>query len=175
MPPLLLSTRPTSDAYLQAKTEARLRFAAAGQSDEKTSHLDLEIEGLLGELKDIRAQLMLNSPDYAALAEPTQLSTADIQELLDENTMLLEYSLGKEVSHLWVVSTDSLVVYDLPPKAEIDSAAHKMYDLLAFRNPTAGGVGIQASKIQREYELTAQKLSQMILGPVAGKEKVADC
>lgn len=160
---------------LQAKTEARVRPAAVGQSDEKNSHLDLEIEGLLGQLKDIRAELMLNSPEYAALAEPTPLRTLDIQKLLDENTILLEYSLGKDVSHLWVVSTDSLLVYDLPPKAEIDNVAHKMYDLLALRNPKAGDAGIPSSKVQREYELSAQKLGQMILGPVAralGKKRL---
>ena len=98
------------------------------------------------------------------MIEPQQLSTAEIQQLLDGNTLLLEYSLGENCSHLWAATNDALMVYELMPKKEIERAARELYNLWALR------VVEQAGKAQgvSDYERAAQRLSQMVLGPVTG-------
>ncbi|MFH7241385.1 MAG: CHAT domain-containing protein [Spirulina sp.] len=90
---------------------------------------------------------------------PTR-TLAEIQAAIGDNeTLVLEYFLGQEVSYLWMLGQDgALQVYTLPPRAEIEAQAQVFYDLLT--SPT-GRVRPQT---------TAQAgaaLSNMILGPVA--------
>ena len=47
------------------------------------------------------------SPGYAALAQPQPLSAAEIQALLDPDTLLLAYALGEERSYLWAVTPET--------------------------------------------------------------------
>jgi len=87
------------------------------------------------------------------------LSLSDIQKkLLDKNTALLEYSLGREdqdrqESYLWLVTPKSFGVYQLPPRSAIERLVHGAYDALS--RPT------QASATALEA------LSEVLLGPVA--------
>jgi CHAT domain-containing protein/Tfp pilus assembly protein PilF len=165
----LLSQERDIQRTLQKKTEVRVRLAASEHTPEQVSRVDSEIDNLLMQAKDIKAQLLLETPEYAALVEPHQLSTAEIQQLLDENTLLLEYSLGEKCSHLWAATNDALMVYDLLPKKEIERAARELYDLWALRaveppQPKVPGKATGA----RDYERAARLLSQMVLGPVTG-------
>ena len=81
------------------------------------------------------------------------------QQVLDDNTLLLEYSLGEERSFLWVVSKTSITSYELPKGADIKAAAEAFNKELLDKKDSAGipEVGI--------------KLSQMILAPVASQLK----
>lgn len=164
----LLSREREIQRTLQAKTEARVRLVANEHTQEQVSRVDSEIDDLLNQAKDVRAQLLLNTPEYAALVEPQQLSTAEIQQLLDENTLLLEYSLGENCSHLWAVTRDALLIYDLLPRKQIERAARELYDLWASRpveqiQPKEPG----KAKGARDYDRAARRLSQMVLGPVS--------
>jgi CHAT domain-containing protein len=48
------------------------------------------------------------------------LSAKEIQNLLDENTALLEYTLGKHASFLFVVTKNKVLVFNLPKADEIE-------------------------------------------------------
>jgi CHAT domain-containing protein/Tfp pilus assembly protein PilF len=164
----LLSRERDIQRTLQAKTEVRVRLVASEHTQEQVSRVDSEIDDLLIQAKDVRAQLLLNTREYPALVEPQQLSTAEIQQLLDDNTLLLEYSLGGHCSHLWAVTRDALMVYDLLPRKEIERAARELYDLWASR-PVEQTQRKEPGKDKgaRDYDRAAQRLSQMVLGPVS--------
>lgn len=106
-----------------------------------------------------RGRSLLES--LGAESTPPALSLAEIQrQVLDQETILLEYHLGDERSALWVVSSDSYASYELPGRAEIEPLAREVYDLLEFSDrrevlPTA------ARK--------ARELAKLLLGPVAGR------
>jgi CHAT domain-containing protein len=68
-------------------------------------------------------------PRYAKLAEPPDLQNLQSQ-LLDNNTVLLEYSLGDKQSHLWVVSKNKVDYYPLKQRSEIENAAKEYYRYL---------------------------------------------
>ncbi|MGH9799472.1 MAG: CHAT domain-containing protein, partial [Blastocatellia bacterium] len=93
-------------------------------------------------------------PRYAALAQPQPLTAEQIQKLLDEDTLLLEYALGEKRSVLWAVTSDATVSVSLPPAKQIESAAVKCYDLLKES---------KQRRWQRDAELSALELSRMIL------------
>ena len=71
-----------------------------------------------------------HSPWHASLRRPRPLAVAQIQQLLDDDTLLLEYHLGEDRSHLWSVSRRQLESYELPPRAEIEPLARRAYGLL---------------------------------------------
>jgi hypothetical protein len=107
--------------------------------------------------------------------QPRPLTLKEIQtEVLDQDTLLLQYSLGEERSYVWLVSSNSITSYELPKGAEIEKAAQRFYDLLNARNVRVKG----ESKEQRETRiaqadgempLAAESLSRMVLAPVAGR------
>jgi len=90
------------------------------------------------------------------------LKLVEIQQLLDQDTLLLEYFLGKEHSYLWVVSRDeqsntsTIKSYILPKSKDIEQVARRFYDFL-----TVPSLRVRPNK-------TAQagiELSEMILAP----------
>jgi CHAT domain-containing protein/Tfp pilus assembly protein PilF len=124
-----------------------------------------EIEEIITEHQQVEAQINQASPRYAALSQPQPLTFRDIQtKVLDANTLLLEYSLGKYRSYLWAVTPTSITSYELPKRVEVEAVAKKFHDLLAA--PDAAN----KSSIQRqEMSETASRLSQILLGPVASQ------
>lgn len=61
---------------------------------------------------------------YKALTSTQPLTLAQVrQEVLDEKTALLEYSLGSEASYLWVVTREFVRLFKLPKRAELEAQA----------------------------------------------------
>lgn len=98
-----------------------------------------------------------NSRD-ATLGQAPRLAT--IQQLLDEDTLLLEYMLGEKRSYLWAVDKNGVSVYELPDRATIEATARSFYDFLTIPSQR-----IRPNKTAR----AGIALSQMVLGPVAGR------
>src|SRR5207237_5821945 len=98
---------------------------------EQTDSLAKELEVLSTEYEQTLTQIRQSSPHYAALTQPTPLDLKQIQaEVLDSDTVLLEYSLGEERSYLWAVTPTSIKAVELPKRLEIEAAAKRVYDLL---------------------------------------------
>ncbi|QSV65139.1 MAG: CHAT domain-containing protein [Dolichospermum sp. DL01] len=94
-----------------------------------------------------------------ARIRPANLSEIQ-QQLLDNNTLLLEYFLGEEKSYLWVVSRNSIKTYSLPKRLTIEAKAKQFYDLLT----------IPIGRVRpRTTAKVGKELSEMILGPVAAE------
>ncbi|HKE59790.1 MAG TPA: CHAT domain-containing protein, partial [Pyrinomonadaceae bacterium] len=144
-------------------------------TEEAASAKRRKLEELLTQLLAIEAELKANSPRYAALTQPAPLGLAEIQTAVtDDATLLLEYSLGDECSYLWTVTPTSFSSYELPPRAVIEAAARRCYELLTARNryvkfETADEKRERVRQADAEYPNAAIALSNMLLGPVAGQ------
>lgn len=171
--PTLLDRERNLQAGLHAKSERRIRLLGQKESDNQVKEVEKEIDGLLVELQDVESQLRVGSPGYAALTQPQPLTAREIQQqLLDSDTLLLEYSLGEDGSTVIAVTPTSLTAFELPRRAEIEKAARRVYDLLTARNhPVKGETEAEKqrrwAKAEADYPLAAAELSRMILGPVA--------
>jgi CHAT domain-containing protein/Tfp pilus assembly protein PilF len=152
-----------------AKSNRRLELLGTKPTEEQITVLDKQIKELLAQLDDVEAQIRLNSPVYAALTQPQPLSLKEIQERLlnDKDTLLLEYSLGEEHSYLFVVSSTSLVVHQLPKRATIEQTARRAYELLTQWSNQKGEA--QTALAEQEYAKAAVRLSQMLLAPAASQ------
>ena len=109
---------------------------------------------------------------YASLTAPQPLSIKGIQEqVLDDNTILLEFQLGEERSYLWTITRDGVLSYQLPSKEKIEMQARRVYELLTARQPapnlTLGQQRAREKAADLQYEKQASALSNMLLAPVA--------
>jgi len=139
---------------------------------ELAKSLGEEITRLSHEYETLQAGLRQNNPRYADLVHAAPLTLADVQKSLDPETVLLEYKLGDERSYLWRVSQTTFDSFELPPRAEIESLARQLYELLTERNRFAKGeTPVQKqSRIRtadQKLQAVSDRLNQLLLGSVA--------
>jgi CHAT domain-containing protein len=148
-----------------------VRRRRLGGGAENTEALAAEYQDLEERYDQIQAEVRSQSPRYAALVKPRPLSLEEVQkEVLDPETLLLEYALGDERSYLWAVLDDTHTSYELPPRTEIERAAERVYERLTARLTVTGDPRDRRRHIERadaEYWAEAARLSEMLLGPVA--------
>jgi CHAT domain-containing protein/tetratricopeptide (TPR) repeat protein len=173
--PRLLEQEAALRQRLEASVEQRLR--SKGSSDEKElKALDREIQDLEAKYDLALAEIRSESPRYSALTQPKPLVLREVQEqLLDDDTLLLEYDLGERRSFLWAVSKNDYKSFELAPRAEIEREAERLYELLTAR-AHLGPESLQERNRRLEtadfaYWEAASHLSQKLLGPVA--ERIA--
>jgi CHAT domain-containing protein len=175
--PTLLQRQHSLQAELKAKSEHRTRLLSDKHGNEQEQAVEKEINELTAEYQNVEAQIRDSSPAYAALTQPRPLSTKEIQQqLLDQYTLLLEYTLGEERSYVFAVTPNSLQAFALPKRAEIEQASRQVYKLLTAHNRgVRGETPVQKRQRQArsnaEYRTAAAKLSRMVLGPVAEQIK----
>ncbi|HEX4945084.1 MAG TPA: CHAT domain-containing tetratricopeptide repeat protein [Blastocatellia bacterium] len=162
----LLDREQALTKQLNDKAQTKTKTAA------EEAALQREISQLEIDLERAQTAIRQASPHYAALMQPQPLMLAAIQQQLDADTLLLEYSLGKERSYLWAITKDSLTSHELPKEEVIEQSARQAYELLTARSRTKRGETAaqqQARFAQAETQLAtaAQALSQMLLAPVA--------
>jgi CHAT domain-containing protein/Tfp pilus assembly protein PilF len=147
----LLAQEQSLETDLRLKSEQRIRS--------QNTALDKDIEGLTVQYREVEAQIRTRSPRYAALTQPQPLTLDEIQkQILDPETLLLEYSLGEDRSFLWAVTSNSFHTYELPARAKLETAARLAYAQMSTSH--AGGEGMQGA---------ALALSRTLLGPVAAE------
>lgn len=135
----------------------------AQETGEADAALLRKVQAELGsrwdELDRVRAALRASDPRYAALTQPRPASAEEIRrELLDRDTLLLEYRLGEKRSFLRAVTPDSLQSFVLPGRAEIERVAGRVRDLLARS---------RSRKAEIASHRPLAELRQLLLDPVA--------
>ena len=167
---------------LEGQVQQRLNAAANRQrqiqygkhTEEQVASAAKEVEALTSEYQDALAEIRRSSPQYAALTQPQTLSAEEIQRLLDEGTVLLEYAIGDDSSYGWAVTPTSIDSFTLPGRAKTETTARRMYQLLTARNERPAGETAEQrrtriAKSDAEYHEKAAQLSEMLLGPIAAK------
>jgi CHAT domain-containing protein/Flp pilus assembly protein TadD len=121
--------------------------------------IDLNREKYLNQYRLLQSEIRANSPRYAALTQPQPLTVPEIQaQVLDEDTLLLEYFLGEEQSYLWAVTSEEISSYQLPSRQIIEQVA------INFRNTVTSPVTrTNLTKVAK----SAKSLTEIILSPVA--------
>jgi CHAT domain-containing protein len=157
----LLERERSLQQRLNAKAAAQTGLLNRKHTPEQADTAAKEIAAITAEYEEVQARIRARSPRYAALTQPQPLGLTEIQQqALDEDTLLIEYALGEKRSYLWLVSQRSIDSYELPPRAEIEAAARRVYDLLTAHPK-------RWSPPNPQFIAQARTLSRMLLGPVA--------
>ncbi len=158
---------------LNAKAQYRIRLLNGEHTEAQLAALDTEAAKLLDGYQQVEAEIRIKSPTYAALTQPQPLTAKEIQQMLEPDTILLEYCLGEARSFVWVVGHHSLAAYELPKRSEIESVARRAYRLLTERNypgpknETETETEARWAKADAGYFKAAANLSRIVLGPIA--------
>jgi tetratricopeptide (TPR) repeat protein len=158
---------------LDAKSARQSQLMSTTASQEHLSVLSKEIEDLSDQLREVEAKIRASTPKYSALMQPPLLGVREIQQqVLDTDTVLLEYALGESRSFLWAVGSKSISAFELPSRATIESAARRLYDLVKGRDLRLAGESQLQRKRRleeedRQYAKVIGVLSEMLVGPVA--------
>jgi CHAT domain-containing protein len=156
--PKLAEQERTIQQQLNTQEFRKYQLLKGQYTNKQLAAIQKDIEALLTQLDEVQQQIRVNSPSYAALTQPGAF-TLDLQQIqqqvLDDNTLLLEYSIGEERSYLWAVTKTGITSYSLPLRADIEAAAQDFYKQLTSPQEGSPEVGM--------------KLSQMLLAPVANQ------
>jgi CHAT domain-containing protein/Tfp pilus assembly protein PilF len=177
----LLERERSLQQRLNARAAAQVRLLNRLHTPEQADAAAKEVAAITTEYEEIQAQIRARSPRYVALTQPQPLTLTEIQQqVLDPDTLLLEYSLGDDASYLFVVSQTSISSHQLPKRAEIEAATRRVRELLIALQPQPGDTEAKyqarIKEARESYRSQATELSRMLLGPVAtqlGRKRLA--
>ncbi|MBK9314787.1 MAG: tetratricopeptide repeat protein [Acidobacteria bacterium] len=177
--PQLLDRERLLQQQLNEKADSLARLYTGNFTAEQVNELKSAIDSLTSEFQEVRSQIRLSSPRYAALTQPSPLTLDQIQNrILDDETVLLEYALGEKRSFLWMVSRQGMSSHALPDRSTIEALARQTHQLFSKPNSIAAPPSSQRRlkyipgaepDPQAAARQAFNELSRMLLGPVAGK------
>src|SRR5215213_9842481 len=131
--PRLVEREKNLRQSIRVKLDQRIDLLAQAYRKQDLDELDAVLERLRDEHNQVSEQLRRLNPSVDQIVRPTAYSLAEIQEKVigDNQTMLLEYLLGENVSYVWAVTRTNIKLFELPKEAEITEAVRKVYELLA--------------------------------------------
>lgn len=178
-----VDVRQGGDPELLAR-EKRLRRAvndkAALYARTQKKELGREIDALIAELRLTERRIRESSPRYAALTQPETLTLREIQRnVLDQDTLLVEISLGADRGTVWGVTTDAVTVRALPSRKEVEAIARRFHAALTERNQHVDNETPQArlarlARARERIEQDGARLYDLLLArlPLRGKTRL---
>lgn len=145
--------------------------------------LNVEIQKTILEKRQIEAHVKNNFSNKNELRGFFPVSAENIQALLDDETILLEFGLyrnnyGDENSYLWVVEKNKIKGFTLAPRSVIEEKINRAYRLLTVRNELSKNPSGRERQAETEYRQVSAELSKILLEPLikenllGGKKKL---
>ncbi|HSF43032.1 MAG TPA: CHAT domain-containing protein [Thermoanaerobaculia bacterium] len=169
--PVLLEREHSLRAELGQREMHRLSVLSSGDP-ERLAEAERRIEETLEKHRAVQEDLRASSPRYAALTQPRPLDLQEIRtKVLDDQAILLEYSLGTERSYVWAVTSDSIQGFELPGRVRIEEAVSTYYGMLTARNQHLPGESVpdyrrRVTQADAQIQKAAAELSELVLAPV---------
>ncbi len=121
----LLKQKNSLEQKIQAAQNRQTNLSSDNFNPEQLTQVNSELKTLNQQYQTLQAKIRTDSPRYAALTQPQPINLEQIQQqVLDKDTVLLQYSLGDDRSYLWLVTKNSISSYELPKRSEIETAVN---------------------------------------------------
>ena len=139
------------------KLDEQVRVLSGTASADERRRLAAELEALEQDLEQARIRALAAAPRADAWTAAPRTSLREVQaEMLDADTVLLEYSLGERRSHLWAVTATSLRSFALAPRSSLEEAVRAAHAAVGSEPANPG-----------EGTAELANLGRLLLGPVA--------
>ena len=120
--------RQAAERRLRAKTSRQLRVLSRTHTEQQAEHAAQERHAALGALQAVRTEIRRQRmSDYPRRTGET-LDTRALQDLLDGETVFLVFLLGETSSVLWLVTSDAVQTFMLPPRSAIETLATAVHE-----------------------------------------------
>lgn len=145
---------------LRVKEDNKISLLSRAYEKQELDALKADINALEADYTRLMESIQARHPAYMRVTRLAALSSREIQEQVvsDDETVLLEYSIGSDRGYVWAVTRDHVKSYKLPARAEVAEVAGRVYKAFA----SAPGAG-------EELAAASAELSRMILSPVASE------
>ncbi|MGZ5434627.1 MAG: CHAT domain-containing protein [Pyrinomonadaceae bacterium] len=168
--PNLLEREIALERQLDAKAVEQLRLVGKEDSEE-AKQIAADLNRLSAEYDELKTQIKIRSPRYAMLTQPRPLTASEIQhQVLDQDSIILEYVLTEERSYVWVVTRTEISSYELAPRVKIETAAGKFRELLTVNQPLPNESFQQQQERIRQADAqlpaAAAELGDLLIAPV---------
>lgn len=138
----------------------------------KAKAIEKDLEELELKYQILESKIKELNPNYLLLTNPKNLTLKEIQnEVLDNNTILLEYCLGHEKSYLWVISKRTFNSFELEKAEIINSLAKNIHKNIS---QFFGEVRLEKNvdkvlklieQKKKDTDILVSSLSEMIISP----------
>jgi CHAT domain-containing protein len=157
-----LANRARQNEIVEQLRGVRGATALNARQQQSVAELETELERLAREYDEIENKLRTGSARYRAHLSPLTLAEVQ-QQVLDDNTALLSYTLGRERSYLFAVTRTGVSVFRLPARAEVERQVEQLRARLlppGSRRAIAG----EPARVAAEDREAAQTLRGLVLG-----------
>jgi CHAT domain-containing protein/tetratricopeptide (TPR) repeat protein len=172
--PELLERRLALHRQINDRADRQIALLAGNHTPAEAEAARNEIAALLTEWQRLEAQIKVASPRYATITAPQPLTLPELQrDILDDQTLLLEYALGDDRSYLWAVTSTGMTTHELPARATIERISADLYKRLTARQPLPGETvpryRARVARADAECRRLSTLLSKTLIGQVAGQ------
>lgn len=170
--PALLARERSLQQQLSAASSQLTRALGNPARAEQARTLGDRVEQLDRDYQQLQVEIRRQSPRYADVTQPAGLTAAEIQrEVLDDETVILEFALGEKRSWLFAVTREAIATAQLPGRAAIDAATRVLHTAITARQKrvreSAAARKARLDAADAAFAREAARLSRMLLGGVA--------
>jgi CHAT domain-containing protein len=147
---------------IRATVDQTVSLLATNYKKEELDKLEASLTRLREQHKQITTKLRELNPDYDKIKAPNNYSLQQIQNLVieDDQTVLLEYLVGKNASYVWAITRNSVEVFELPGADVITNAVRRVYENVSK---------LPSTESDNNLTKATAELAEMILSPVAAQ------
>ncbi len=156
--PQLASEEKKLRGYLHYNEKAKIDLLSGKYETAELKALETEYQQLKAAHDHIINDIRARNPSYEQIIRPTAWNLTRIQQqvVANDQTVLLEYSLGSQKSYLWAITRYGMKSYELPAEEQIAKVADRVHKLLS-KPPL--------DNTESELSSAVHELAQMILLP----------
>lgn len=147
---------------IRTKVDQTITLLAGDYKKDELNEIEKSLTSLREQHKQVVQKLQNQNPHYDQIKETTNYSVKQVQDLIieDDQTMLLEYFLGRNASYLWAITRNDAKVFELKKADVITRAVKDVYELLSIE---------PNDDTDKRLNKATAELSQLVLGPVANQ------
>ena len=144
--------------YLRLNENAKLSLLSGEYKTAELKTLEIAHQELQARHEQVIQEIRTLNPRYEQVIQPSawDLSMIQNQIIVDDDTVLLEYSLGSKRSYLWAITRSGIKSYSLPGEEQIFDLAVRVYSLLKER---------PQGNTDYELSIAAEQLANVVLFP----------
>lgn len=174
--PEMLARERELSSMLNGTSDKLSKLLSTGEDQEGILAAEKEVGVIQDQLESLRGMIKGASPVYFAIKNTAPFNVETFQrDVLDDESVFLEFSLGKHASYLWLVEKNGVSHYFLPPREQIENQISALLGSLRARESQPGESiekrNARIEEAKKQYPALAAALSNSLLGPVAEKIK----
>jgi CHAT domain-containing protein/Flp pilus assembly protein TadD len=159
--PQLLAQESNAKNKLTETIQQQQALLSRTHTKQEADDADAEVVRLTTEYEQVLSEIRRRSPQYAALTQPSSLTESQFRNLVDDDSIMVEYALGDRQSYAWTITRDKIESFELPGRDKIENLARTVYEGLS-KTPQR-----TTPESSNDYPTALESLSNIVLQPIA--------